>query len=152
MRIGRAEIEANPDGIDLGGLKLELLSLVGILDRESMADPSSAAFEEGINMYTPVIGTAMGFLVLTTDSNTRTDQLAAGAAYVRANLQATALGIGMQPLSQILQEYAEMADLYTTGHALLAPNGGRVQMLARLGYGQTVAPSPRWPATTRIKT
>ncbi|NNF77247.1 MAG: twin-arginine translocation pathway signal protein, partial [Rhizobiales bacterium] len=151
MRIGRAEIEANPDGIDLGGLKLELLSLVGVLDREKMADPSSAAFAEGIKMNRPVIGSAMGYLVLTTEGNSRTEQLTAGAAYVRANLQATALGIGMQPLSQILQEYEEVADLYKAGHALLAPDGGRVQMLARLGYGQQVAPSPRWPATTRIK-
>ena len=152
MRIGRAEIEANPDGIDLGGLKLELLSLAGILNRESMADPNSAAFAEGINMYRPVIGTAMGYLVLTTDANSRTEQLAAGAAYVRANLKATALGISMQPLSQILQEYDEVADLYKAGHDLLAPGGGRVQMLARLGYGQPVAPSPRWRAKTRIKT
>lgn len=151
MRIGRAEIEANPDGIDLGGLKLELLSLAGILNRESMADTSSAAFAEGLRMYRPVIGSAMGFLVLTTEGNSRTEQLAAGAAYVRANLQATALGIGMQPLSQILQEYEEIADLYKAGHELLAPGGGRVQMLARLGYGQPVAPSPRWPAKTRIK-
>ncbi len=151
MRIGRAEIEANPDGIDLGGLKLELLSLIGVLDREKMADPASAAFAEGINMYRPVIGSSMGFLVLTTDGNSRTNQLAAGAAYVRANLQATALGIAMQPLSQILQEYAEMADLYRAGHEMLAPGGGRVQMLARLGYGQDIAPSPRWPAATRIK-
>ncbi len=152
MRIGRAEIEANPDGIDLGGLKLELLSVVGILNREKMADPSTAAFAEGIKMYRPVIGSAMGFLVLTTAGNSRPEQLAAGAAYVRANLQATALGIAMQPLSQILQEFEEMADLYKAGHDLLAPNGGRVQMLARLGYGQTVNPSPRWPAATRMKT
>lgn len=151
MRIGRAEIEANPDGIDLGGLKLELLSLIGVLDRESMADPASAAFAEGINMYRPIIGTAMGFLVLTSTGNSRTDQLAAGAAYVRANLQATALGIAMQPLSQILQEYAEMTALYKQGQEMLAPDGGRVQMLARLGYGQTTGPSPRWPAATRIK-
>ncbi len=152
MRIGRTEIEANPDGIDLGGLKLELLSLAGILDREKMADPTTAAFAEGIKMYRPIIGTAMGFLVLTTEGNTRTDQLAAGGSYVRANLQATALGISMHPLSQILQEYEEVADLYKAGHELLAPSGGRVQMLARLGYGQKVSPSPRWPAATRIKT
>ena len=152
MRIGRTEIEANPDGIDLGGLKLELLSLIGVLDREKMADPSSAAFAEGIKMYRPVIGSAMGYLVLSTAGNTRADQLAAGAGYVRANLAATALGIAMQPLSQILQEYDEMAALYKAGHEMLAPGGERVQMLARLGYGQTVAPSPRWPAATRIKT
>ena len=67
------------------------------------------------------------------------------------DLAATASGVGMQPLSQILQEYDEMAGLYRTGHDLLAPDGERIQMLARLGYGQTLAPSPRWPASTRIR-
>ena len=151
MRIGRAEIEANPDGIDLGGVKLELLALAGILDREKMADPSTAAFAEGINMYKPIIGTAMGFMVFSTSGNSRREQLDAGAAYVRANLAATAAGVSMHPLSQILQEYEEMAALFKAGHDLLAPDGERVQMLARLGYGQTVSPSPRWPATTRIR-
>ncbi len=151
MRFGRSEIEANPDGIDLGGVKLELLALTGILTRENMADPSSAAFAEGIKMYRPVIGTSMGFLVISTPGNSRSEQLDAGAAYVRANLAATGIGVGMQPLSQILQEYQEMADLYKAGHDLLAPDGERVQMLARLGYGQTIAPSPRWSATTRIR-
>lgn len=151
MRIGRTEIEANPDGIDLGGVKLELLAMAGILDREKMADPSTAAFAEGINMYKPIIGTAMGFMVFSTPGNSRKEQLDAGASYVRANLAATGLGISMQPLSQILQEYEEMADLYKQGHELLAPDGERVQMLARLGYGQAVSPSPRWPAATRIR-
>ncbi|MEM7426461.1 MAG: twin-arginine translocation pathway signal protein [Pseudomonadota bacterium] len=151
MRIGRTEIEANPDGIDLGGLKLELLSLVGVLNRESMADPASAAFAEGIKMYRPVIETSKGFLVIRTKGNSRREQLDAGAAYVRANLRATGTGISMHPLSQILQEYKEMDALYRVGHDLLAPEGGRVQMLARLGYGQTLAPSPRWPAATRIR-
>ena len=31
MRIGRAEIETNPDGISLGGAFLEALNLVGVL-------------------------------------------------------------------------------------------------------------------------
>jgi hypothetical protein len=61
------------------------------------------------------------------------------------NLAATAAGIAFQPLSQALQEYPEMAPLYRDLHARLAPAGGTVQMLARIGYGPEVAPSPRWP-------
>lgn len=150
MRIGKTEIEANPDGIDLGGLKLEVLSLTGILSREAMADPASAAFDQEIQMYRPVIVSSMGFVVISTDNNTRQDQLVAGAAYVWANLAATANGVSMQPLSQILREYEEMVDLYVAGHAFLQPNGGRVQMLARIGYGDKITPSPKWSASTRI--
>jgi hypothetical protein len=43
-----------------------------------------------------------------------------------------------------------MADLYAAIHDRLAPDGGTVQMLGRIGYGPTVGPSPRWPLETRI--
>jgi hypothetical protein len=56
----------------------------------------------------------------------------------------------MQPLSQALQEFPEMAELYAQVHDRLAPGGGTVQMWARLGYGPAVPPSPRWPLDAKI--
>jgi hypothetical protein len=94
--------------------------------------------------------TAMAHIWQITPGNTRADQIAAGRDWVRLNLAATAAGLGMQPLSQALQEYTEMADLYAAAHQALAPGGGTVQMWARLGYGPTVAPSPRWPVENKI--
>ena len=44
-----------------------------------------------------------------------------------------------------------MAAHYAQAHEMLAPEGGTVQMLARLGYGKTVGPSPRWPLETRLR-
>ncbi|MFQ3595156.1 MAG: hypothetical protein SNJ63_03465, partial [Sphingomonadaceae bacterium] len=69
----------------------------------------------------------------------------AGAAYVRANLKATELGLSMHPASQALQEYPEVGPNFERIHALLAPEGGRVQMLARVGHGPAIPPSPRFP-------
>ncbi|MEL6479774.1 MAG: twin-arginine translocation pathway signal protein, partial [Pseudomonadota bacterium] len=69
----------------------------------------------------------------------------AGRDWLRVNLACTAQCLGTQPLSQPLQEYPEMAALYSAVHTRLAPEGGVVQMLARLGYGPEVPPSPRWP-------
>ena len=153
MRIGRSEIEANPDGIDLGGTMLETLNMFGVLTRETIADRSTTAYQQGLDMYREITGTGMAYVWLVTPSNTRLDQLNAGAAYIRANLQATAMGIDMHPLSQILQEYEEMAELYAEMDRLLeTPAGARVQMLARLGYGPKISPSPRWRAETRIRT
>lgn len=43
-----------------------------------------------------------------------------------------------------------MADLHRQVHARLAPDGGTVQMLARIGYGPSVGASPRWPLEARI--
>jgi hypothetical protein len=152
MRIGKAEINANPDGIDIGGTAfLDTLALAGVLTREQIADRSSAGYKQGIEMYRAIIHTAMAHLWLTTDSNTRVDQLNAGAAWLRVNMKATELGVGIHPLSQSLQEYVEMEPLYAEVHEkLLETAGGRIQMLGRVGYGPTVGPGPRWPVETRI--
>jgi hypothetical protein len=63
---------------------------------------------------------------------------------------ATAQGIGFQPLSQALQEYPEMNELYTLVHQKFAPEGGTVQMLSRLGFGPEVSTSPRWPLEAKL--
>ena len=53
-------------------------------------------------------------------------------------------------VSQALQEYPEMAGLRARAQAMLAPDGGTVQMLGRLGYGPATDRTPRWPLETRI--
>lgn len=151
MRIGKTEIEASPDGIDLGGPFLEGLSLLGMLSRETLADPTSTAFRQGQDMFREITGTAMAFVWIKTDGNSRATQLAVGRAWVRINLKATELGLGIHPLSQALQEYAEMRPHFAAVHGMLVPDGRlRIQMLGRLGYGPEVGPSPRWPLETRI--
>ena len=92
----------------------------------------------------------MGHVWLTTPTNSRRDQLDAGRDWLRINLAATSLGVATQPLSQALQEYDEMAALYARVHELLEPDGGTIQMLARLGYGPDVPVSPRWRLEEKI--
>lgn len=151
MRIGRAEIEANPDGVSLDGPFLEALSLVGLLSRRQLADTDSFAFQSGLDMAEEQALTAMGFLWINTRENERHDQIEAGRAYLRAALQVTALGLAMQPMSQALQEYDAMRPYYDRVHAMLARDDGeRVQMLARLGHAAPVSPAPRWRLATRV--
>ncbi|MEX0311372.1 MAG: twin-arginine translocation pathway signal protein, partial [Tateyamaria sp.] len=78
------------------------------------------------------------------------DQIAAGQDWLRLNLATARAGLGMQPLSQALQEYPEMADLHADIHDRLAPDGGTVQMFARIGYGPDIAQSPRWGLESKI--
>jgi len=152
MRIGRAEIEANPDGIALGGAFLETLSLIGVLTRESLADPASSSYRIGLDMIDEGAMTSMGFVWINTMANDRVAQIEAGRAYMRIALQATADDLVMQPMSQALQEYAAMEPFYATIHtALTNESGERVQMLARLGYADNSAAAPRWPLATRMK-
>ena len=150
FRIGRAEVEANPDGIDFSGPMFETLALTGMMTREAAMDMSSFVFTSGMAAVLENCDTAMGHVWLTTPGNTREEQIMAGRDWLRLNLAATALGLGVQPLSQALQEYAEMAGPYAEVHRRLAPGGGVVQMFARLGYGAQPAPSPRWPVEAKV--
>lgn len=151
MRIGRREINANPDGIDLGGFMLESMNLTGLVTRETLADPTSTGFKQGLEMFKEIMASAMGYVWVMSKANTRLDQLNSGRNWVRLNLQTTALGLGIHPLSQALQEYDEMSGLYGELHENLGAHGPkRVQMFGRLGYGRHVAQKPRWKVETRL--
>jgi hypothetical protein len=149
MRIGKAEIERAPDGIDLGGPLFEGLNRLGLITRATIADPASSAYKEGWRAYESMLTTSMGFVWVATPGNSRVEQLAAGAAHLRLNLAASALGLGLHPVSQSLQEFPEMAPALAEASAL-AP-GARVQMLSRIGYAPPTAPSPRWPLAAKLE-
>jgi len=151
MRIGKSEIEANPDGISLGGPLLDTLGQFGILTRKAVADQESGTFSATLDMFAKTFAATPSFLWLVSPGNTRPDQIAAGRSWVRLHLAATALGMSMQPVSQSLQEYPEMSDHYAAIHGLLAQKGETVQMLGRLGFGPKQAPAPRWPLETRMQ-
>jgi Nitroreductase family len=151
MRIGADEANINPDGIILDGPLMEAAYNLGIVTREKLADPGSYAFAEGISMYTSLIDASPSMVWLHTPDNSRVDQLATGAAWVRLQLAATRQSLAMQPLSQVLQEFPEMAEQYQRLHDHLgieAPS--RIQGLFRIGRAAPVPPSPRWSLASRL--
>ncbi|GGK46172.1 Acg family FMN-binding oxidoreductase [Salinarimonas ramus] len=151
LRIGRAEIEANPDGIDIPGPFVEALAGVGLFRLEDMLDPATPAFAQQLEILKPPFETAMAFMWLATPGNTRADQIATGRDYLRMNLAATRLGIAMHPFSQALQEFPAMRPhAQAMREALGIAPGETLQMFARLGYGPAVKAGPRWPYETRI--
>jgi len=152
IRVGRAEIEANPDGISLAGPLLEALSVVGLFDCNDLLDPASTGFQQQLDTLQPQFDTAMAFLWLVTPGNRRADQIAAGRDYVRLNLAATGAGVAMHPFSQALQEYAEMRLHFAAMRQSLGiAEGETLQMFVRLGYGPEVRGAPRWPLDARIR-
>ncbi len=151
MRIGHTEIDANPDGLALSGPLMEGLALIGQLDRAQLADPSSTAFKSGLEMQAETYGSTPALFWIATPGNSRLDQLEAGRRYVRAQLQATLLGLAVHPMSQSLQEYPEVAPQFAEIHRLLATKPGeRIQMFARTGYAEPVRPAARWPLEKHI--
>ncbi|MEM7638126.1 MAG: twin-arginine translocation pathway signal protein [Pseudomonadota bacterium] len=151
MRIGNRAVVENPDGIDMGGIPMGLFKMTGIVTPEGLDTPGSTAFNEGLKMYDPIIHSAQGFVWVKSLTNRRADQLQAGRAWVRMNLAAQKAGLCVHPLSQILQEFPEMAEPYEAIRQELgvAPSGA-LQMLGRVGYTKFPAPSPRWPLESKL--
>lgn len=150
LRIGKAEINAMPDGIDIGGPMMEALALTGVFTREAAADPDNPGTRAAIEDTANAILGAPAFVVQTTPGNTRLHQLQAGAGWLRLNLAATGAGLALRPVSQALQEYSEVAGPYRAIHEGFAAPGETVQMLGLLGYGARPARTPRWPLETRL--
>jgi hypothetical protein len=100
----------------------------------------------------------MGFIWLS-GKNRRIDQVNAGRAYVRLQLKATELGVGVHPMSQALQEFPEMAPHYARAHQLtinraapMTPDEETLQMFCRLGYTNKPVPAtPRRPLEAFIR-
>jgi nitroreductase len=115
-----------------------------VLSREGSADPNGTFARGAIDMARSQANSASAFGVLTTASNTRTAQVFAGRAYARVALTAQALGLSMHPMSQSLEEYADMAQVKARmeREVMLAP-GSTVQMLFRLGYADPTPHTPR---------
>ena len=145
FRLGKAEVEANPDGIDFSGPFFESLIVMGLMTREGSLDPNSFEFAEGARIYEEMLMATPAYAVVKTKGNDRIAQIEAGRRYLRLNLVTTSMGLSLHPVSQALQEYPEMEGHYKTLHELLAEPGETVQMLGRLGFGPDVPRAPRWP-------
>lgn len=151
MRIGKAEINANPDGIELPSPMLEVLRRTGMLTKDVLMNTDHPGFRSQHAGYLDMLSATPAYAVLTSPSNTRLDQIEAGRRWLRLNLKTSQMGLALHPVSQALQEYPEMAEHYEKAHQMLAPQGHTVQMLGRLGYGPKGGPTPRWNLESRIK-
>lgn len=153
LRIGADEIAANPDGIDLHGPFFWWLKRLGLMSKQKAMTPGTMAYQGGIDYALGWAEATPSFGWITTKSNDRVAQIAAGRAYVRLNLQATASGIAMHPVSQLLQEYPEMTDLQDRFYETTdTPRDQTVQMLFRLGYAERPGPTPRRPLDALLRT
>ena len=112
------------------------------LSREDVENDSTSFGEQAVDLTSEQARSASALGWIVTASNQRLDQLATGRAYERLNLTATALGMAMHPLSQVLQEYPDMAELQEQFLAYLGvAEGHTVQMLFRFGMAEPVGHS-----------
>jgi hypothetical protein len=115
-----------------------------LLNRERAEEPNGSFTRGAVKLAGEQAATASAFALLIGEKNSRLEQLLVGRAYSRVHLTATQLGLAMQPLSQIPEEYAEMAGVQQRMKEILnIPKGQTVQMLFRLGYAKPTPMSPR---------
>lgn len=153
LRVGPAEIERHRDGIGIMGNMPRLLNSIGMFDRFETPAPGSTGYARVMERWLP-FETGSGYFWIASNGNSRRSQLDCGRAYVRAHLLATANGVEMHPLSQALQEFAEVRQQYEAMYPLLKldPALHTIQMLARVGYAIVAAqPTPRRDVATLIK-
>jgi len=151
LRVGTTEVGKHRDGIHLLDTFPVALDRLGMLDRN--APPAGYALDVQLKEFDAKLASTPGFLWVSTADNSRASQIAAGRAYVRAQLAATQQGLSFHPLSQALQEYPEQAEAYRTIHALTGATaqGHTLQMWVRVGYAPPGGPSPRRPLQALIR-
>jgi hypothetical protein len=147
-RIGPDEILKNRDGISLNTGFVRLANAMGMVDRNAPLVEGTTAYKTAFSRFDGHSRTAMGFVWLTSPGNNRSQQIDAGRAYVRLQLKATELGVGVHPMSQTLQEFAEMKPYYEKVHQIILGKGAprnegdaTVQMFCRLGYTASAPPA-----------
>ncbi|MCW5736083.1 MAG: hypothetical protein KIS73_18280 [Enhydrobacter sp.] len=150
-RIGAAEIAVHRDGISLKGPMIWVLRQAGQMTPEKAMAEGTLAWNGGRDYALAGYASAQAFGWIASTANDRATQVAVGRAFLRFHLKATELGVALQPHSQTLQEYPEMAALrgamqQETG----TPPDRTLQMFFRLGYAADPGPSPRRALTSFI--
>ena len=153
MRIGPEAIATHRDGISLNSRMARMAHAVGMFDPMKVPQRGDSSMKQVMDHWMAA-ETGSGYLWLAGPDASRATQVAAGRAYVRMHLQATAAGVDMHPLSQALQEFAEVRGPYDALHRQLGadPAVAPLQMLARVGFALAPSgPSPRRPLEALLR-
>ncbi|MDP9026262.1 MAG: hypothetical protein M3N46_01745 [Actinomycetota bacterium] len=124
-----------------GFMKYLLQGLITIVP--SINDDAAGA-KNAIALTADGVAHTASYALIRTPGNSRAEQVEAGILYADVSLHARTLGLVMQPLSQVLQEYPSMSTPYEKIKAEYAPNGQTIQMLVRIG-----TPTSQYPVTMR---
>lgn len=120
-----------------GFMKNIIQGLVTIFPSMNTGEAASKNF---INYTKTSVDNTPAYAMIISSGNNRTEQVESGMIYSKLVLTGHTLGLDMQPLSQVLEEYDEMNTPYTQFKEDYAPNGGTVQMLFRVGTAEKSAP------------
>lgn len=130
------------EGQGTSGVKKYLLQ--GLIRFIPSLNGDAAGAKNAIALTDAAVAHTPAYALISTPGNSRAEQVEAGMRYGWFSLHARTLGLVMQPLSQVLQEYPSMAVPYAAIHAEYAPEGQTIQMFVRLGTA-----TKQYPVTMR---
>ena len=112
----------------------------GLVTLVPSLNTGQAASRNFIRYTTASVDHTPAYMTIVTANNSRLAQVESGMLTSRLVLTGHTLGLAMQPLSQVLEEYPEMGALYSEFKKSYAPNDGTVQMLLRVGTATANVP------------
>jgi hypothetical protein len=107
--------------------------LQGLLTIFPSLNTGKASTDNFIKATQTSVDSTPAYVMIISNDNSREKQIESGMLYSRLILNAHTVGLAMQPLSQSIEEYPEMKDVYDHIHRDYAPDGGTIQMLLRVG-------------------
>ena len=107
--------------------------LQGVVTLVPSLNTGKAASRNFLSYTRTSVDNTPAYAMIVSSGNSRLAQVESGMLYSKLVLTGHKLGLAMQPLSQVLEEYPEMKSPYTEFQQAYAPNGGTVQMLFRVG-------------------
>jgi hypothetical protein len=114
--------------------------LQGMLTIFPSLNSGKAASQNFIKSTQTSVDSTPAYVMIVTERNDRVAQVRSGMIYSQIVLTGHTMGLAMQPLSQVLEEYPEMNSLYTEFKQKYTPEGGTIQMLLRTGYPKKLMP------------
>ncbi|WP_446897119.1 Acg family FMN-binding oxidoreductase [Clostridium sp. LBM24168] len=126
------------EGQGTSGIMKHLIQ--GVVTLFPWMNTGKAASDNFIKSTQVSVDNTPAYAMIITKDNSRSSQIKSGMLYSRLILKAHSMGLVMQPLSQVLEEYPEMKELYKSVHQNYAPDGYTIQMLVRLGKASKEVP------------
>ncbi|WP_342481118.1 hypothetical protein NST07_04170 [Paenibacillus sp. FSL L8-0340] len=126
------------EGQGTDGLMRHMLQ--GLVTLFPSLNKGEAASKQFITSTETSVNNTPAFAMIRSADNSRLSQVRSGMLYSRLVLSAHRLGLAIQPLSQVLEEYPEMSRLYSGIHRSYAADGETIQMLMRIGIPVKIAP------------
>lgn len=126
------------EGSALPEYKMQMLqTLLTLFPSMNNIDASKKSFMTQTEM---AVEKNAGFVMLTSRNNSRTDQFNIGRYYSQVQLRAHTLGLAVQSLSQPIEEYQEMKEMYGTIHRNFVGEDRTILMLFRIGQPVSKVP------------